>query len=84
VRGLVIPRPKDKNQLEILAAVDVSTADEKGRRHADLFKYRQGFKDVICVAGSGRGADTAVVLSPVNTNDFFDLKIKEILCKPHF
>lgn len=41
-------------------------------------------EDVICVAGSGRGADTAVVLSPVNTNDFFDLKIREILCKPHF
>ncbi len=40
-------------------------------------------EDVICVAGSGRGADTAVVMSPVNTNDFFDLKIKEILCKPH-
>ncbi|MFC1900812.1 pyruvate kinase alpha/beta domain-containing protein [Chloroflexota bacterium] len=40
-------------------------------------------EDIICVAGSGRGADTAVVISPVNTNDFFDLKIREILCKPH-
>jgi len=41
-------------------------------------------EDVVVVAGSGRGADTAVVLSPVNSMDFFDLKVKEILCKPHF
>ena len=27
---------------------------------------------------------TAVVLKPVNSNDFFDLKVKEILCKPRF
>ncbi len=40
-------------------------------------------EDVIVIAGSGRGADTAVVLRPANTHAFFDLKIKEILCKPH-
>jgi hypothetical protein len=41
-------------------------------------------EDVIAVAGTGRGADTAVVLRPVNSQDFFDLKIKEVLCKPRF
>jgi uncharacterized protein len=41
-------------------------------------------EDVICIAGSGRGADTAIVLRPVNLRDFFDLRIKEVLCKPHF
>jgi len=41
-------------------------------------------EDVIAIAGSSRGADTAVVMKPVNTHDFFDLKIKEIMCKPHF
>jgi len=41
-------------------------------------------EDVIAIGGTGRGADTAVVLTPVNSNSFFDLKIKEILCKPHF
>ena len=41
-------------------------------------------EDVIVIAGSGRGADTALVLTPVNSKDFFDLKVKEILCKPHF
>ena len=41
-------------------------------------------EDIIAIAGSGRGADTAVVMKPVNTHDFFDLKVREILCKPHF
>ena len=39
---------------------------------------------VISVAGTGRGVDTAVVLKPVNTPDFFDMRIKEIICKPYF
>ena len=39
-------------------------------------------EDVISIAGTGHGADTALVLSPVNTHNFFDLKVKEILCKP--
>ncbi len=39
-------------------------------------------EDIIAIAGTNRGADTAVVLKPVNTRDFFDLKVKEILCKP--
>jgi hypothetical protein len=41
-------------------------------------------EEVIAVGGTGRGADTAVVLNPVNTTDFFNLKVKEILCKPRF
>ena len=41
-------------------------------------------EDAIAIAGSGRGADTAVVLKPVNAMDFFDMRVKEILCKPHF
>ena len=41
-------------------------------------------EDVIAIGGTGRGADIAVVLRPANSNDFFDLKVREILCKPHF
>lgn len=37
----------------------------------------------IAIAGTGRGADTAVVLRPANTHNFFDLKILEILCMPY-
>jgi len=39
-------------------------------------------EDVISIGGTGGGADTAVVLTPVNTHNFFDLKVKEILGKP--
>ena len=39
-------------------------------------------EEVISIGGTGRGADTAVVLNPVNTTDFFNLRVKEILCKP--
>ena len=41
-------------------------------------------EDVVCIAGTRGGADTAMVLKPVNTHNFFDFKIREILCKPHF
>jgi len=40
-------------------------------------------EDIISIAGTDRGSDTALVLRPTNTRNFFDLKIKEILCKPH-
>ncbi|MBI4187605.1 MAG: hypothetical protein HY529_00165 [Chloroflexi bacterium] len=39
-------------------------------------------EDVIAIGGTGRGADTAVVLRPANSTNFFDIRIKEILCKP--
>lgn len=39
-------------------------------------------EDIIVIGGAGQGADTAVVLKPVNSEDFFDLKVREILCKP--
>jgi len=41
-------------------------------------------EDVISIGGRSRGADTAVVLKPVNAQRFFDLKVREILCKPRF
>jgi len=39
-------------------------------------------KDVVAIAGTGRGADTAVVISPANAHRFFDMVIKEIIVKP--
>ena len=41
-------------------------------------------ENVISVGGTSRGSDTALVLTPVTSQNFFDLRIKEILCKPHF
>ncbi|MFH1761241.1 MAG: pyruvate kinase alpha/beta domain-containing protein [bacterium] len=51
---------------------------------ADAGLVRTHEEDIIAVAGSGGGADTAIVLQPVISQDFFNLKVKEILCKPHF
>ncbi|MHA1908673.1 MAG: pyruvate kinase alpha/beta domain-containing protein [Candidatus Thorarchaeota archaeon] len=39
-------------------------------------------EDVICVGGSGRGADTAWIVRPANTNKFTELQMKACLCKP--
>lgn len=39
-------------------------------------------RDIIAIGGTGGGADTAIVLRAAHMNNFFDLKIKEILIKP--
>ena len=39
-------------------------------------------EDIISIGGSGRGADAALVLKPAHQNSFFDLRIREIICKP--
>jgi hypothetical protein len=39
-------------------------------------------EDAVAIAGTSRGADTAVVIRPANARDFFDIRVKEILCKP--
>ncbi|NIM89715.1 MAG: hypothetical protein GTO17_02070 [Candidatus Aminicenantes bacterium] len=36
----------------------------------------------IAVGGTGRGADTAILLQPAHAQNFFDLRIMEILAKP--
>ncbi len=38
--------------------------------------------DVIAVAGTGRGADTAAVIAPMPSNRLFDLKVRAVLAKP--
>jgi len=37
---------------------------------------------IVAIAGTGKGADTAVVLKPANAQAFFDLQVLEIICKP--
>ncbi|GAG34149.1 unnamed protein product, partial [marine sediment metagenome] len=39
-------------------------------------------RDILSIAGSGRGADTAVVLKPSHLHTMFDLYVKEIIAKP--
>jgi hypothetical protein len=41
-------------------------------------------EEIIAIAGVGRsgGADTALVVRAEPAHRFFDMKVKEILCKP--
>lgn len=39
-------------------------------------------RDVVAVAGSHRGADTALLVRPATSSRFFDLEVKEIIAKP--
>ena len=39
-------------------------------------------EEIISIAGTGRGADTAVVLKPSYVHRLFDTRVKEIICKP--
>lgn len=37
---------------------------------------------IIAVGGSGRGADTAVIMKPAHASDILSTRIEEIICKP--
>lgn len=39
-------------------------------------------EDVIGIGGTGGGADTAILVRSTNTHTFFDIRIREIICKP--
>jgi uncharacterized protein len=39
-------------------------------------------KDVISIAGTGAGADTAVVIRPAHSRQFFETRVREIIHKP--
>ncbi|MFW9843329.1 MAG: pyruvate kinase alpha/beta domain-containing protein [Candidatus Thorarchaeota archaeon] len=38
--------------------------------------------DVICIGGTGRGADTAWVVQPANTQAFSKLRMRACICRP--
>jgi hypothetical protein len=39
-------------------------------------------QDVVCIGGTGRGADTAWVIRPANSQRFPKMRMKACLCKP--
>ena len=39
-------------------------------------------EEIVSIGGTGRGADTAVILQADYVHRFFNLKVKEIICKP--
>jgi hypothetical protein len=42
----------------------------------------QSDQPVLAVAGTGRGADTILLIRSANSRRFFDLKILEVIAKP--
>ena len=47
----------------------------------DAGQVRAG-EEAISLGGTGKGADTAIVLKPSNTHTFFKTRVLEIICKP--
>ena len=39
-------------------------------------------REVVSIGGTGTGADSAIVIVPAHSSQFFDTKIKQIICKP--
>ena len=39
-------------------------------------------RNVIAMAGTSKGVDTALVIKPASSSHFFDLEVKEIIAKP--
>ena len=46
---------------------------------AGMIPYGEG---IIAIGGSGKGADTALIMLPAHANSILDNKIIEIICKP--
>jgi hypothetical protein len=44
--------------------------------------FVQSGSEVVSIGGNGGGADTAIVLMTANTHRFFDIRVREIICKP--
>jgi hypothetical protein len=57
-----------------VAVEDVLMAADAGYLNVD--------EEVISIAGTGSGADTAIVCKPAYPRTFFDLEIREVLAKP--
>ncbi len=38
--------------------------------------------DLVAVGGTAEGADTALVITPAHQNRIFELRIREVVCKP--
>lgn len=39
-------------------------------------------EEIIAIGGRGHGVDSAVILTPVNSKNLFDLKFHEIIAMP--
>ena len=89
VSGALVKKYNMRTETDIMAQTmrifghGMKVAVENAMMAADAGMVRTD-EQVVSVGGTRRGADTAIVLKPVNTLDFFDIRVSEILCKPYF
>ncbi len=76
---LAAGRGKELGMEEVVVA---SSSGKTAYKAMQLFAVALSGADIISIGGSGRGADAALVLKPAHQNNFFDLRIREIICKP--
>ena len=38
--------------------------------------------DIVSIGGTSKGADAALIIKPANQSNLFDMRIREIICKP--
>jgi hypothetical protein len=86
--GRAVRRKLDTYELEEIVAYTLRTfcegvkvAAEMALMTADAGLVRTS-EPLIAIAGTGSGADTAVLLKAANAQDFFDLRFLEIICMP--
>jgi uncharacterized protein len=86
--GRAVRRKLQTYQLEEIIAYTFRTfgegtkvAVEIALMASDAGLVRVG-EPAISIGGTGKGADTALVLLPANAQSFFDLRVLELLCKP--
>ena len=39
-------------------------------------------EDIVAIGGTGRGADAALIIKPAHMSNLFDMRIREVICKP--
>ena len=68
--------------LRLIVADGVKVAIEIAVMAADAGLIPDVKNDVLCIGGTGTGADTACIIRPAYSRDFTELRLKQILCKP--
>lgn len=69
------------NSLRILSQ-GIKVVVEIGSMALDTGAIAYGH-DIVCVGGTGKGLDTAVVMRPAHANNIFESNIHEVLCLPY-
>ncbi|MHA1794421.1 MAG: pyruvate kinase alpha/beta domain-containing protein [Promethearchaeota archaeon] len=80
--GVVFPVEMFARLMRLIIGDGVKVCIEIALMASDAGLIGDVQKDIICIGGTGVGADTACIIRPSYTRAFTELKVKQILCKP--